>query len=302
MCEPGGVSSETSGARALFAVAPSDYVDERTKLAKQAKANGDKAGAAFIVALKRPAVALWAVLAAADDDELVHDAVAATTEVAEVQASGHDSAALATASQRRRASVDALVEAAVAALARWSVDAMSRRQEIRDIVDQLSRRADLTANWLDGTLRDLPEAAVGFDMFAAVDVTPRPQTSVAKPVDRAPENSAPIDELAARRERDRERIEREAIAASEQTEQAEREAQEAREQKARERAEREKAERAEAEQRVRLAATLLRAASTQLDEARAAHQAAEQLLRTAEADHAAAERSHGEAIANLDAL
>jgi hypothetical protein len=294
MCEPGGVSSDTSGARALFAVAPADYVAERARLAKQAKADGDKTRAAFVLALKRPTVALWAVLAAADDDELVHDVVAATDDVADVQASGHDSAALATASQRRRTEVDALVDAAVAALARWSVDGAPRRQEIRDIVDQLSRRADLMSSWLDGTLRDLPEAAVGFEMFAAIDAAPRPQSPVPEPVDRSKQSPPPVDELAVRRERDR----------------SDREAreQETREQEAREQAEREaqaareKAEREEAEQRVRLAATLLRAAATQLDEARAAFKSAEQLVQTAEADHAAAVRSHVDAVAHLDAL
>jgi hypothetical protein len=43
--------------RALLDVAPADYVAERTRVAKQVSATGDKALAAFIVGLKRPTTA-----------------------------------------------------------------------------------------------------------------------------------------------------------------------------------------------------------------------------------------------------
>jgi hypothetical protein len=325
MCEPGGVS-ETSGARALLAVAPVDYIAERTRLAKLAKANGDKAGAAFIQALKRPTVALWAVLAAADDADLVHDVLGATHDVAEVQASGHDSAGLAAASQVRRAAVDALADAAVASLARWSIDGAPRRQEARDIVDQLSRRPDLMATWLDGTLRDIPDAAVGFDAFSAVALAPQPERPTPTPVTVAAEKSSPpVDELADRRARaDRDQVERDAETQRQRDrldrEQAEREHAE-REHAERERVQREreagekaeraaqaerealaKRERAAAEHRKDLAAERVRLAAHHLEEAQAAHQIAERLLATAQAEHATAEREHLNALARLEAL
>ena len=57
-----------SDARVLFRVAPDDYVTERTRLVKEARAAGDRALAKSYAALKRPNLSLWAVLAADDDN------------------------------------------------------------------------------------------------------------------------------------------------------------------------------------------------------------------------------------------
>lgn len=170
--------AESTDARVLLGRPPDDYVGERTRLVKLARAAGDRARATFLQSLKRPNLALWAVLAAADDGEVVRALMAATTELAEVQAGGARATALSTATRYRRVTLEALVDRAVAALARSVPSAEARRGEIRDIVDQLSRHPELADHWIDGTLRDLPDEEFGFGAFIgmpdAIEHSPAP--------------------------------------------------------------------------------------------------------------------------------
>src|SRR5690242_7163362 len=96
-------------ARALLRVAPSDYVAERTRLEKAAKAAGDKEGAAALKALTKPNLPMWAVLAAGADENAVRFLLATTQELAATQAGGGKKDAVAAAVQHRRAAVDAVV-------------------------------------------------------------------------------------------------------------------------------------------------------------------------------------------------
>ena len=163
--------ADSTGARVLLGQPPDDYVGERTRLVKLARDDGDRARATFLQSLKRPNLALWAVLAAGDDGEAVQALMAATTELAEVQAGGARAAALSTATRYRRVTLEALVDRAVAALARSVPSAEARRGEIRDIIDQLSRHPELADTWIDGTLRDLPEEEFGFGAFTGMPDT-----------------------------------------------------------------------------------------------------------------------------------
>ena len=165
------MTSDTADARALLKVAPGDYVAERTRLAKEARVAGDRSAAAGYLALKRPNLALWAVLAAGDDADAVRTVVTATADLAKVQSGGSDVAAMSKATQHRRKALESLVDTAVKALARFEPAAEARRAEIRGVVDQLSRREDLADAWLDGTLRDLPDDSWGFGAFADLEVT-----------------------------------------------------------------------------------------------------------------------------------
>ena len=184
--------------RALLQVAPGDYVAERTRLAKAARALGDKARAVSIQALKRPTLGWWAVIAAAaDDPQSVRDLFEATSNLAVLQSTAAASSEIAAATLHRKRSVDAIVQRSLAALLKWDLDADPRRQEIRDLIDQLSRHRDVETEWLDGSLRELPTVASGFDAFAHLEISPRSR------VERSPEPtrpSPPIDELAVRRE------------------------------------------------------------------------------------------------------
>ncbi len=165
-------------ARAMFRVSPAAYVGERTRLAKAAKAAGDKDLGKQLQALKRPTLAMWAVVAATDDPDDVHELLAVTDELAAVQGSG-DRAATVEATKRRRATVEVVVGAAVEALQPWEPSAEARRAEIRTIVDQLSRHPELASAWIDGTLRELPETdAFGFAAFTGMEV---PEKAASQP-------------------------------------------------------------------------------------------------------------------------
>ncbi len=168
--------TDAGDARMLLQVSPDDYVAERTRLVKQAKAEGDRALASFYQSLKHPGRSLWAVLAAGDDAAAVHAIVTATAELAKSQAAGSDSRAMASTTHQRRTALDGVVDRAVAALARFDTGAAARRVEIRTVVDQLSRHPDATDAWIDGTLRDLPDDSWGFGAFTDLQVA-TPQRS-----------------------------------------------------------------------------------------------------------------------------
>lgn len=162
--------SEPDDARVLFDVAPDQYVAERTRLVKQAKAARDKDAAAFYQGLKRPSLSLWAVLVAAGDADAVRSVVAATTELGAVQAAGGAPAALSKATKQRRAQLEAMTDRAVAALTAAGEAGQPRRAEIRGLIDQLSRQPDTMESWIDGTLREVGDASLGFAAFTGIDV------------------------------------------------------------------------------------------------------------------------------------
>jgi hypothetical protein len=163
--------SDDPDARVLLDVAPDQYVTERTRLIKQARADGNRPLANFYQSLKRPSVAVWAVLAAVPDAGAVDGVVAVTTKLGETQAAGSDPAALKAATKDRRKVVEAIVDRSVKALARFDAGAEKRRAEIRGVVDQLSRHPELVGAWVDATLRDLPDDDFGFGAFADLQVT-----------------------------------------------------------------------------------------------------------------------------------
>ncbi|MGZ4764499.1 MAG: hypothetical protein ACXVH5_02240 [Ilumatobacteraceae bacterium] len=168
--------TDTGDARVLLQVSPDDYVAERTRLVKQAKADGDRALAGLYQSLKHPGRSLWAVLAAGDDAVAVRAIVSATAELAKIQAAGSDPRSMATATQQRRAALESMVDRAVAALGRFDAGAAARRPEIRGLVDQLSRHADVAGAWIDGTLRDLPDDSWGFGAFTDLQVAALPRS------------------------------------------------------------------------------------------------------------------------------
>ncbi|MEP7202242.1 MAG: hypothetical protein ABI894_06505 [Ilumatobacteraceae bacterium] len=166
-------------ARLLLRQSPDDYVAERTRLVKQARAEGQRDVANFYQSLKRPPLSAWAVLAAAGDADAVKDVMAATNELAKVQAGGSNAAALNTATKKRRTALEALVDRAVRALDEHNAGGEARRAEIRGMIDQLSRHSELAESWIEGTLRDLPDDALGFAAFADLEV-PAATVSAAK--------------------------------------------------------------------------------------------------------------------------
>lgn len=267
--------TDADDARVLLRLAPDDYVAERARLVKQARADGDRARAGFYQSLKRPTLSVWAVLAAGDDAEAVRGLVTATTALAQIQADGNVSGGLAGATQRRRTTLEALVDRAVTALARWDSGAGTRRPEIRGMVDQLSRHPELADAWIDATLREIPDDALGFAAFADLPVTARSQTEVPVKAQRArhtkPTPTGRSDDGVAQRTAER----------------AARAAQAAQARQAR--------------HDVTAAARELAAAERRVDVARSALRNAEEAMRIADDEREAAEKCHHDATARLDA-
>lgn len=264
-------------ARVLLEVAPDQYVAERTRVVKLARADKDKERAAFFQSLKRPSVALWAALVSADSD-VVHGILDVTSELGKVQAGGSKPADLAAATKRRRTTLEGFVDRAVNALAMVDNGAEKRRAEIRALVDQLSRNSELADAWIDGTLREIPDEQFGFGAFDGVELAPRADTKPSVKASRskttpssrgaAPSPQEDVRDLA-----------------------AERAARAARKEQIR-----------DAKKDVVEAARELTAADRRLSVARAAVKEAEKELRVADDRRAAAEREHERAVAHHDSL
>lgn len=259
-------------------MAPGQYVDERTRLVREAKAAGDKDLAKELHALKKPTLAMWAVVAAGDDARLIDDLFDATAALADAQAGGDRDATVA-ATRDRRAAVEAVTAAAVGALRAHDPSAEARRPEIRTMVDQLSRHTDLAGAWRDGTLRELPEGdAFGFAAFTGLEMAARPPREQPVPKQRAlrsvpdaPADTRPVRDL------EQERAERAARAVR-------------------------AAERRDAIRSRERTASALAAAERRLASVEELFRQAEADLAAARAEHDAAVARHQAAVARVDAL
>jgi hypothetical protein len=270
------MANDAPDARILLEVSPDQYVTERTRLVKQARADKDKERAAFYQSLKRPSVGLWAVLAAGDSD-VVTNILAVTKELGDVQAGGSNPSSLSAATQRRRATLEGFVDRAVNSLAMFDDGAEKRRSEIRSVVDQLSRHPEIAGAWIDATLREMPDEQFGFGAFSDVSVSAPSKPAGAKGSSNAtakkspravPEPPEPTRDLAA------ERAARAKLA--EQKKQAKKDVAEA--------------------------ARDLTAADRKVEIARAAVRAAEKELRAAEERQTAAAREHDRAVEHHDSF
>ena len=264
--------SEAAGdARVLLDVAPDQYVAERDRLVKQARAAKDRASATFYQSLKRPTVPLWAVLAAGDDARAVDAVMNVTTELGDIQGASAKAPELTAATQSRRKALETFVDRAVTTLAKWDNGAEKRRPEIRSIVDQLSRHPELAESWVEATLRELPTSDFGFgaiaDMSDAEIFKPqpkaekRPRKSEAPPQPAAPDRG--VDRAARAARADQVRQARKDVAA---------------------------------------AVRVLTNAERRLESARAAIADAQQEVAAAEDEHAAAEQRHKKATTQLEAV
>jgi hypothetical protein len=275
--------TEAADARLLLRQPPDGYVTERTRLVKQARADGDRARASFYQSLKRPNLSLWAVLAAGDDADAVRDIVKTTSELAEIQSGGAGSLEVSAATQRRRKALEALVDRGVAALAGSVSGAEARRPEIREIIEQLSRDPSVADAWIDGTLRELPDGELGFAAFAEMHGMADDETG---PSVVARTRPAPKTKPA----RTSESESKQSAKSAEPTESAaDREARAARAEAVK-----------EARKEVASATRLLAVTERRMTSARNALQDAQDEMRLAEDEHASAVERHAQATARLD--
>jgi|GEM_PF-6889268 len=269
-------SDAAADARVLLDVAPDQYVTERDRLVKQARGAKDRDSATFYQSLKRPTVPLWAVLAAGHDADAVDSVIKVTTELGDIQGGSTKAADLTAATQRRRKALEAFVDRAVKALAKWDAGAEKRRPEIRSIVDQLSRHPDLAGSWVDATLRELPTSDFGFGAIADMgDVEIfKPKSPQSKVTAKKPRTSDEPSPARPAPDRGADRAAR--AARAEQTRQARKD--------------------------VAAAVRQLANAERRVDAARAAMEDAKEELAAAEDQHATAEQRHKKATAQLEAL
>jgi hypothetical protein len=118
-----------SDADDLYLVEPQQFVAARNELVKRLKASGDKAEAAAVAKLRRPAPQAWALnLVAREQPALVDGALAAGAALREATeaAVGGDAARLRAATADERAATDAVVDAAAAKLGPKGADSRPR--------------------------------------------------------------------------------------------------------------------------------------------------------------------------------
>lgn len=212
-------------ARELLQVGHDAYTAARDGEVKRRRAEGDKQGAAALKALTRPTVALWGVLAAGGDDELVARVMDTTAALAAVQGAAVEGRGgdIGDATVARRRALDQATDAAVAALAAEpsiGARAEGQRHEMRALLDRLSRHPELADAWRDATLRAVPDDT-GFEAFAGFTPAPvvkrQPAAPAAEPTPSAPagpaepaEPAEPPDDVLAERRRAKARAEADA--------------------------------------------------------------------------------------------
>jgi hypothetical protein len=190
----------------LYGVPPEDFTAARNDLVRELRSAGRRNDAASVQKLRRPSVAAWSVDQAARADhhrvERLFAAGAALTEAHGDASWGSSGTDVRSATQRRRALVDELTDAALAFAASVSPNAETHRDAIAATWEAASIDPDVqpavAGGWLD---KELPRPS-GFEIGSVapggrVDVDRAPGTRRRLP---ARGSTAPTrDELAVRR-------------------------------------------------------------------------------------------------------
>ena len=156
-------------------------------MAKALKAAGDTEFAKIVQRLKRPTIAMWGVLAAAASPDDVRELVTVSHDLLAAH-DGGDRATILELTKRRRAALATVVRAAVDSLR--PVRAVGDRGGRRcgRSPTNCSRHPELMQSWIDGVLRDVPEAdgLAGILEFAAP----------ARPAANSPAGPTPVESTA----------------------------------------------------------------------------------------------------------
>ena len=173
----------------LYSLAPEEFTAARDAAAKQAKAEGDKAAADALKALRKPTVSAWLVNRLADEQgELLGQLLELGPALAQAQ-SGGDAAQLRALGAERRQLVDALVGAAVDIAGR-AVNAAVREEVASTLEAALADPASADAVRSGRLVRALSYAGFGaVDLSDAVAPAPRATTPRAEP-ERKPDRKA----------------------------------------------------------------------------------------------------------------
>jgi hypothetical protein len=162
-------------ARALLAVAPDDFVQERQRLVHELREEGRRADAASIAKLHKPApVVLAANRAARDRPKAAHAAAGAAGRVRKAQLRS-DPSAYRDAVAELEDSLNLLAEVALAHLTRkGKPPSESTRRRLRELLRNAVADEEAREALARGVLREEPETA-GFAAFAGVAPSPSHQ-------------------------------------------------------------------------------------------------------------------------------
>lgn len=163
----------TAARERLYRLSPTDFVAERTALARAARTAGDALAGNAIAALARPTQAAWVVnLLTREDPELVDDLVELGTALREAQAE-LDGATLRQLSDRRRAVVQQLTQRAFE-LSGESHPAAARREQVQATLSAAVLDPDIAATVRSGVLLRAAQASG----FGPADLDGPPPVSV----------------------------------------------------------------------------------------------------------------------------
>jgi hypothetical protein len=188
----------------LYGVPPDEFTAARADLARELRSGGRREDAAAVQKLRRPSVAAWSVDQAARADphqvERLFASGAALTDAQSGASSSGGGNDVRSATQRRRALVDELTDAALAFAAAVSPNAETHRDAISATWEAASVDPEVqpavAGGWLD---KELPRPS-GFGTFAPADRAQPERSGTSRRRLPAREAEPPSrDELAARR-------------------------------------------------------------------------------------------------------
>ena len=156
----------------LFALPPDAFTGARDELAKELRADGDKAAANEVKALRRPTLAAWALnqLARQDRDglERLREAGEALAREQRRAMSGLDHSGLRAAQQVRRQVTDELLSRALGLLRESGVAPDPHVDALRGAFDAAALDAESGQSLLEGRLSRPPAPPSGFGALSAV--------------------------------------------------------------------------------------------------------------------------------------
>ncbi len=200
-------------ADALYALAPEDFTAARDAAARQARADGDRAAATALKALRRPSVSAWLVnRLATDHRNRLEELLALGPALAEAQSAGHPDELRALGRQRRM-----LVEAvADTALKRRVSTAAVRSEVVATLEAALADPASADAVRSGRLVRALSYAGFGgVDLAGAVAGAPVTVLAAGTSRSQAPDRGAPQARQPAAARAAAQRLTRAAVAAAE---------------------------------------------------------------------------------------
>jgi hypothetical protein len=189
--------------RHLYTLPPEEFVAARNALAKELRAAKDREGAALVAKLRRPAVPEWALnVVAAEQPKLIESVLDAAARVRDAQTAaveGREGGDVRAALRDLREQGQALLAAAEKAISRSGRPSAPQMAALTGHLAEITGNESVGEQLRGGHLGSADVDAV--DPFAGLAPAPKPKRQRTPAQEREP--VAPVDDRAARRERER---------------------------------------------------------------------------------------------------